>query len=41
MDTLKKDIDTPLELKLLNTDFGVFDSPGSYVNCYRMFLVLA
>ena len=38
MDKLKKDFDKPLELKLLNTDFGIFDSQGSYVHCYRMFL---
>ncbi len=38
MDTLKKDYDIPLELTLLNTDFGIFNLAGTYVNSYRMFL---
>ena len=38
MDTLQKDSDTTLELSLINTDFGIFNSAGTYVNCYRMFM---
>lgn len=38
MDTLKKDSDTTLELTLKNTNFEIFNFPGFYVNCYRMFL---
>lgn len=38
MEILKRDSETSLELTLLNTDFGIFNSAGTYVNCYRMFL---
>ena len=38
MDTLKKDSDNQLELALIKTNFEIFDTAGTYVNCNRMFL---
>ena len=38
MNTLKKVSDTALDFTLINSNFEIFNSSGSYVNCYRMFL---
>ena len=38
MDALKKDSENPLELTLINTNFEIFNSSRTYVDCFRMFL---
>ena len=37
MDTLKNDAENPVALPLLKPSFEIFNSAGTYVNCYRMF----
>jgi hypothetical protein len=38
MDTIKKDSENKQELSLQNTNFGIFDSSSTYVDCYKMHL---
>lgn len=38
MDTIKKDSDNKQELSLQNTNFGIFDSSSTYVDCFKMYL---
>ena len=37
MDTLKNQVTKSLKLSLLKPDFEIFNSGGTYINCYRMF----
>jgi hypothetical protein len=38
MDIIKKDSDNKQELSLQNTNFGIFDSSSTYVDCFKMYL---
>ena len=37
MDTLNTNSGSSLELTLQNTNFDIYESSGTYINCYRMF----